>query len=103
MAVREYTGRKADKMARTTLRAKGQLTLPDDVRKAAKLQEGDLIEAEVTENGEVILRPLATVARSQAWFWTPEWQAGEREATEQIQRGEVKRYDTDADFLDSLQ
>jgi len=97
------TGREADEMARTTLRAKGQLTLPDDVRKAAKLQEGDLIEAEVTENGEVILRPLATVARSQAWFWTPEWQAGEREATEQIQRGEIKRYETDADFLDSLQ
>jgi AbrB family looped-hinge helix DNA binding protein len=96
------TGREADKMARTTLRAKGQLTLPDDVRKAAKLQEGDLIEAEVTENGEVILRPLATIDRSQAWFWTPEWQAGEREATEQIQRGEVTRYETDADFLDSL-
>jgi AbrB family looped-hinge helix DNA binding protein len=102
MAVREYTGREADEMARLTLRAKGQLTLPDNVRKAAKLQEGDLIEAEVTENGEVILRPLATVARSQAWFWTPEWQAGEREATEQIRRGEVKRYETDADFLDSL-
>ena len=96
------TGREADKMARTTLRAKGQLTLPDDVRKAAKLQEGDLIEAEVTENGEVILRPLATVHRSQAWFWTPEWQAGEREATEQIQRGEVTRYESDDDFLDSL-
>src|SRR5215211_793801 len=102
VAVKEYTRREADKMARTTLRAKGQLTLPDDVRKAAKLQEGDLIEAEVTENGEVILRPLATVDRSQAWFWTPEWQAGEREATEQIQRGEVTRHETDADFLDSL-
>lgn len=89
-------------MARTTLRAKGQLTLPDDVRKAARLQEGDLLEAEVSETGEVILRPLATIERSQAWFWTPEWQAGEREATEQIQRGEVKRYETDADFLNSL-
>ena len=90
-------------MARMTLRAKGQLTLPDEVRKAAKLQEGDLIEVEVTENGEVILRPLTTINRNQAWFWTPEWQAGEREATEQIQRGEVKRYETDADFLDSLE
>ena len=70
-------------MARTTLRAKGQLTLPDDVRKAAKLEEGDLIEAVVSDSGEVILRPLATIDRSQAWFWTPEWQAGEREATEQ--------------------
>jgi antitoxin PrlF len=102
MAVREYTGREADKMARTTLRAKGQLTLPDEVRKAAKLQEGDLIEAEVTENGEVILRPLATVDRSQAWFWTSEWQAGEREAGEQARRGEGERFETSAEFLDSL-
>jgi antitoxin PrlF len=103
MAVTECTKREADKMARMTLRPKGQLTLPDEIRKAANLHEGDLIEVEVTENGEVILRPLATVDRSQAWFWTPEWQAGEREATEQIRRGEVKRYETDADFLDSLQ
>jgi hypothetical protein len=58
-------------MARTTLRAKGQPTLPHDARKAAKLEEGDLIEAVVTESGEVNLRPLATIDRSQAWFWTP--------------------------------
>jgi antitoxin PrlF len=102
MTVREYTRREADKMARTTLRAKGQLTLPDDVRKAAKLQEGDLIEAEVTDNGEVILRPLATVDRSQAWFWTPEWQAGEREATEQGRQDEGELFENSADFLDSL-
>jgi antitoxin PrlF len=92
----------ADRMARTTLRARGQLTLPDDVRKAANLHEGDLIEAEVSETGEVILRPLVAVDRSQAWFWTPEWQAGEREATEEAERGEGEVFKTDADFLDSL-
>jgi antitoxin PrlF len=89
-------------MSRTTLRAKGQLTLPDDIRKAAKLKEGDLIEVVVSDSGEVILRPLATIDRSQAWFWTPEWQAGEREATEEARRGEGERFETDADFLDSL-
>jgi antitoxin PrlF len=95
--------READAMARTTLRAKGQLTLPDDVRKAAKLEEGDLIEAVVTDSGEVLLRPLATIDRSQAWFWTPEWQAGEREATEQARSGEGEVFKNDNDFLDSLQ
>jgi antitoxin PrlF len=95
-------GREAEGMARTTLRAKGQLTLPDDIRKAAKLEEGDLIEAEVSERGEVILRPLATIDRSQAWFWTAEWQAGEREATEQARGGEGEVFRTDDDFLDSL-
>jgi hypothetical protein len=56
----------------------------------------------VTENGEVILRPLATVDRSQAWFWTPEWQAGEREATEQGRRDEGELFENGSDFLDSL-
>jgi antitoxin PrlF len=89
-------------MTRTTLRAKGQLTLPDDIRKAAKLREGDLIEAEVSDSGEVILRPLTTVERSQAWFWTQEWQAGEQEASEQARRGEGEVYESGAEFLDSL-
>jgi antitoxin PrlF len=102
MAVAECTKREADKMARMTLRAKGQLTLPDEVRKAANLHEGDLIEVEVKESGEVILRPLATVDRSQAWFWTPEWQAGEREATEEGRRDEGEFFESGADFLDSL-
>lgn len=39
---------------------------------------------------------------SQAWFWTAEWQAGEREATEQARRGEGEAFETGTDFLDSL-
>ena len=65
---------------RITLRAKGQLTLPEAIRKAAKLAEGDLLEAEVAEDGTVIFRPVTTVDRSQAWFWEADHQAGEREA-----------------------
>jgi AbrB family looped-hinge helix DNA binding protein len=89
-------------MSRTSLRAKGQLTLPDDVRKAANLHEGDLMEAIVSDNGDVILRPLATIDRSQAWFWTKEWQAGEREASEQARRGEGQVFKTGAEFIESL-
>jgi hypothetical protein len=29
---------------------------------------------------------------SQAWFWTEEWQAGEREVDEAIARGEVRDF-----------
>ncbi len=36
---------------------------------------------------------------AQAWFWTPEWQAHEREADEDIAAG---RYDDFEDFIDSL-
>lgn len=38
----------------------------------------------------------------QAWFWTPEWQAMEREADEAIAAGQVERFLTTADFLASL-
>jgi AbrB family looped-hinge helix DNA binding protein len=46
---------------RITLRAKGQLTLPEAIRAAARLAEDDLLEVEVTKDGAVVLRPLATV------------------------------------------
>ncbi len=57
-------------MARTTLRAKGQLTLPDDIRRAAHLDEGDLLEAELTAEG-ILLRPQKVIDTTQAWFWDP--------------------------------
>lgn len=34
----------------------------------------------------------------QGWYWTPQWQAGEREATEQIATGQTTVYD-DAEAL----
>jgi hypothetical protein len=38
----------------------------------------------------------------QAWFWTEEWQAGEREADADIAAGRVTRFHSDEDFLRSL-
>ena len=74
-------------MARTTLRAKGQITLPEDIRKAARLEEGDLLEAEITAEG-ILLRPQKLIDSTQAWFWTPGWQEGEREADADLAAGE---------------
>jgi hypothetical protein len=31
----------------------------------------------------------------QAWFWTEEWQSGEREADADIAAGRLTRYETD--------
>jgi hypothetical protein len=39
----------------------------------------------------------------QAWFWTPEWQAGEREASREIREGAGVTYETDEDFLASFE
>jgi class 3 adenylate cyclase len=35
----------------------------------------------------------------QAWFWTPAWQAGEREASAQIAAGGLRVYDDMADLF----
>jgi AbrB family looped-hinge helix DNA binding protein len=85
-------------MARTTLRSKGQLTVPDEIRKAARLEPGDPIEVELTEDG-ILLRPLKDIDPSQAWFWTPEWQAKEREADASIAAGRGRRFETGEELL----
>ena len=88
-------------MSRTTLRAKGQLTLPEDIRTAARLEEGDLLEAEITDEG-ILLRPQKVIDATQAWFWTPAWQAGELEASRELELGEGRVFQTAEEFLASL-
>ena len=88
-------------MARTTLRAKGQLTLPEEIRAAARLEEGDLLDAEITEDG-ILLRPLKIIDSTQAWFWTPEWQAGEREADADAAAERVEMFDSADQFVAAL-
>lgn len=80
-------------MARMTLRAKGQLTLPEDIRSAARLEEGDLLEAEITPDG-ILLRPQKLIDATQAWFWNPRWQDGEREADADQAAGRLENFDS---------
>ena len=89
------------RMSRTTLRAKGQITLPDDVRRAAHLEEGDLLEAEITADG-ILLRPQKIIDSTQAWFWTAEWQQGEREADADIAAGRVSTFDSGDEMIAAL-
>ena len=88
-------------MARTTLRAKGQLTLPEEIRSAAHLEEGDLLDAEITQDG-ILLRPQKIIDSTQAWFWTPEWQSGEREADSDRTAGRVRTFDSGEALIEEL-
>ena len=83
------------------MRAKGQITLPDDVRRAAHLEEGDLLEAEITADG-ILLRPQKLIDATQAWFWNPEWQSGEREAEADRDAGRLTEFATGEELLESL-
>jgi len=58
-------------MALVKLRRAAQITLPRDIREAARLEEGDYLEAEVTENGSILLRPVNIAGREP----TPEQEA----------------------------
>jgi len=86
----------------TIVRGKGQITIPAEIREAARLEEGDAVHVEMTADG-ILLRPRKSIDATQAWFWTPSWQAGERKATEDIKAGRVERYGSDREFLKSLE
>lgn len=75
-----------------TLRRNGQLTLPAGLRKKIRTSEGDVFVAEVRGPDEIVLRRKQLIDASQAYFWTEEWQEGEREAQKDIRRGRVKRF-----------
>lgn len=83
------------------IRHKGQITLPEAVRKAARLSEGDYLEVTV-EEGSIVMRPKTLIDAEQAWFWRADWQKGEREASEDIARGRVRRSDGADEFIESL-
>ncbi len=88
-------------MASTTIREKGQMTIPAEIRKAARLEEGDPIDVELVAEG-ILLKPRKVIDATQAWFWTPKWQAGEHEAAEELERGEGKTFESSEAFLASL-
>jgi AbrB family looped-hinge helix DNA binding protein len=88
-------------MPTTYIRNKGQVTIPADVRRAARLEEGDPIEVEVVEEG-ILLRPQKVIDATQAWFWSRAWQERVRRSVEQVEAGDSERFETDEEFLAAL-
>jgi len=105
MTYREGVTTKMEGQAyRSKLRSKGQLTLPPEIREALRVKEGDDIEFTIDEGGDVSVRGFITIPADQAWFFTPEWQAGEREVDEAIARGERGPiFENHDDFIAYLQ
>lgn len=88
-------------MTLARIRGKGQVTLPDNIRRAAKLAAGDYLEVSVSR-GAIVMRPKKLIDADQAWFWTEDWQQGEREASEDIVAGRTRRFESPGEFLDTL-
>lgn len=64
-----------------TLRSDGRVTIPNNLRREARLSEGDELDVEMTNDG-ILLRPCYQRDKDQWWYWTDEWQAGERQLSE---------------------
>lgn len=65
------------------------ITLPTWLMRRFHVGVGDFVRLEETKAG-VVLKPAKLVDPSQAYFWTKEWQAGEREVEEDLRKGRVK-------------
>ena len=67
--------------------------LPDTIA-----SDRDLLLAKTREQRQWAFNLMREINPNQAWFWTEEWQAGEREVDRQIAAGEGSTYHTDEEF-----
>jgi AbrB family looped-hinge helix DNA binding protein len=84
MAVASHRHR--PRLTTLAIRRKGIVTIPEAIRQELDLHEGDHLVATV-EDGRLVLIPASVIPDDQAWFWTPEWQAKEAEADQEIAEG----------------
>jgi antitoxin MazE len=74
----------------TQLRRRAQVTLPSEVVKKMKLQEGDNLDIAMEED-RIIIKPVLVIDRSQSWFWSKKWQELEKEVDKEIKQGRVHK------------
>lgn len=68
------------------------ITLPLWVMRRFHMSAGDFIR----------LKPANLVDPSQAYFWTKEWQDGEREAEEDIRKGRIRGFNGVKELMKDL-
>jgi len=74
-------------MSSVQLGDKNRVTLPPEM-----IPEGvSRFDVEKTDDGRIILTPLLEIPANQAWFWSPKWQEGEKEASADIKAGRMKQ------------
>jgi len=78
------------------------ITLPTGVMNRFHIHLGDFVRLEETKDG-VVMKPAKLVDPSQAYFWTKEWQVGEREADEDLRKGRLKKFKSVKELMKDLQ
>lgn len=77
---------------KSQLRAKGQITVPAEVRSILGAEEGDDLVFYTDEQGRVTISRAQIIPPDQAWFWSERWQKLEREAEEDIAAGRIYQF-----------
>lgn len=86
----------------TKIGPKHQVTIPKEIFEGLGLGTGDYLEVAVKER-QILMIPQKLIPKDDAWFYTKEWQAKEREADEAIAQGQVSGpFSTAAELLSHL-
>lgn len=85
-----------------SIQSRGTVSLPVAIRRRYRLDEPGAQVEVIDADGEIILRPKVALDAKQAWFWDPEWQAGEKEAEDELHRGLGTDFSNGEEFLESL-
>lgn len=67
-----------------------QVALPKEIVKNLHLHTDDYLDIEVKDN-KIIMEPQVVIPKDQAYFYTPEWQKEEAEASEDIKKGRATK------------
>ena len=83
------------------VRRKNQVTLPKALTARLQIKEGDVLEYSV-EDGKIIITPKVLISKEQAWFWSKEWQQGEREVQEELKEKGAGKVHTAKSLLQEI-
>jgi AbrB family looped-hinge helix DNA binding protein len=84
------------------LKQNSQVTIPKNIIDKLKLKIGDNLEIRI-ENDEIKLKPVLIIDRSQAWYWSEEWQNKLREADMDLKQGKIKHAKNVEDLIKQLE
>lgn len=81
----------------------GTITIPAQLRRRFGLDRPGAQVEIIDRDGEIVLIPYVAVPAAQAWFWSEQWQAREREADADLAEGRATTFDTAEDLLEHLE
>lgn len=87
---------------KSRLRNKGQVTLPQEIRKLLGAEEGDDLLFFTDEAGRVVVSRSQIIDPEQAWFWSDRWQRMEKEAQADLEAGRIVEYTNITEALTAL-